>query len=275
MPCSVAVVGASGLLGTILCDTLREHEYKVTRVSHTNVTRIPMTDVVINLAGCNIAGLWTASYKEKIIQSRVETTKILVKNISPKLYIGASAIGFYGDSGEALVTEDSPPGTNFLAKVVREWEEASESLSCRRVLARIAPVLTKKGGFLGKMVPLFRLGLGQTLGPGTQWQSWIHYLDLAKSFVHIIENRDIEGAVNITSPSPVPQKEFADQLAKALHRPRFLNVPAPLLRLLPGGMGEELFLASCRASPAVLLSSGFIFTFPDLESALKDLFQNS
>jgi uncharacterized protein (TIGR01777 family) len=274
MPCSVAVVGASGLLGTILCDFLREHEYKVIRVSHENVTRIPRTDVVINLAGCSITGLWTQPYKEKILKSRVETTELLVKNISPQLYIGASAIGYYGDSGKVLVTEDSPPGTNFLASVVRAWEEASAPLSCRRVLARMAPVLTKKAGFLGKMAPLFRLGLGQTIGPGSQWQSWIHYLDLARSFVHIIENRDIEGPVNLSAPSPVTQKAFADTLAQVLHKPRFLNLPAPLVRLLPGGMGEELLLASCRASPKVLLSSGFTFMFPDLEPALKDLFQN-
>lgn len=269
---SIAIVAASGLLGRILSSYFENQGFKVFPVKHTAIDQIPPVDIVINLAGVNIAGgLWTPSYKKKIWESRVETTKRLAQKISPELYIGASAIGFFGNSGETLVDESSPKGSGFLADLVNEWEKASQDLSCRKVFLRMAPILTKKGGFLGKMVPLYKWGLGALLGSGKAWQSWIHYLDFARAVHHIINVKTLSGPLILASPHPVRQKAFGKVLAHQLKRPFFFKIPSFAFHLLPGGMGKELFLSSCRAFPKALVDSGFVFRFPDIETALQDL----
>lgn len=266
MPSRILVIGASGLIGQALVAHL-----KATPIKHTALDNLPDADVVINLAGANIAAhLWTPSYKETIRQSRVETTRRLIKALpsSTKLFISASSIGYYGDQGDEILTERSAPGRGFLASVTKEWEEASASVSCRRVLLRIAPVLSPQGGLLAKMLPAFRLGLGARLGSGNQWLSWIALNDLVRIFDHVMQG-SIDGPLICASPAPIRQKDFAKTLAHHLHRPQWLMLPKTLLHLLPGGMGDELFLASTRCEPERLLKSGFSFLDASLEDALR------
>lgn len=276
MPSKIVIVGGSGLIGSLLKNYLSQEGYDVTTLSHNAIPALmPAYAVVINLAGAGIfRNFWTKRYKKEIIKSRIETTKRLVKALSPqtKLFISASGIGYYGDRGFEIVTETSKAGSSFLSEVSEKWEEASQGLtSCRRVVARISPVLTPKSGFLGPLRIAFKLGLGAKIGSGEQWQSWIHYTDLARAFVHIIQTTSLKGPVIIASPEPVRQKRFAKQLAKILHRPLFLRIPSSLIRLLPGGMGQELFLHSVRPKPSKLIDSGFHFLYPHLGTALNDL----
>lgn len=231
-------------------------------------------DAVIHLAGENVAQRWNADVKRRIRDSRVLGTRRLVDAIGrvphkPKVLVCASAIGFYGDRGDEMLMESSPPGKGFLCDVCREWEAEADRASAfglRVVKLRIGFVLGSDGGALGKLLPVFRAGLGGQLGSGRQWMPWIHVDDVAEMFVHAVES-DIAGVWNTTSPNPVTNAEFTKQLAGALHRPAIFPVPGFALKLAFGEFGQHM-LDSARVIPA---ASGYRFRYPELGAALAEL----
>ena len=232
---------------------------------------------VIHLAGENVAGLWTRGKMRRISESRILGTRRIAEAMRasshpPDVLVSASATGFYGDSGDAEITEDSPPGAGFLAETCREWEAGALAAEpvCRTVRMRIGLVLGKHGGALRMMLPLFRLGLGARLGGGRQWMPWIHAEDLASLLLFAVENLDVRGALNATAPWPVRNAEFTAMLARSLRRPAFLAVPAFALRLLLRGFSREL-IESKRVLPAAATAQGFGFHFPQIAPALADI----
>ncbi|HEX7523654.1 MAG TPA: TIGR01777 family oxidoreductase, partial [Candidatus Deferrimicrobium sp.] len=238
-------------------------------------------DAVIHLAGENVgAGRWTAARKAAIRDSRVNGTRLLCETLAglarpPKTLVCASAIGYYGDRGEEPLTEESPPGTGFLAEVCREWEAASAPAAqkgIRVVTLRIGMVLSPKGGALARMLPLFRVGLGGVIGGGRQYVSWVALDDLPHIIHHVLQRGDLSGPVNAVAPRPVTNREFTEALGKALSRPTPLPVPAFALRLAVGGeMADALLLASGRGIPRRLEETGYRFRFPELPAALRHL----
>ncbi len=274
MPSKIVIIGGSGLLGSHLKDFFSTEGYEIICFSHTDMPKaLPDNAIVINLAGAGIANrFWTKSYRKKIIESRIKISKKIVNTLSPKtrLYISASGIGYYGDTGLKIVSESSPQGVGFLSEVCQKWEAANKT-PLRHVIVRIAPVLTPEKGYLAPLKMLSSLGFAAILGSGKQWQCWIHHVDLSRAFLHIINTPYLSGPVILASPKPVRQKHFAEILCKILHRWLFLKIPSSILRLLPGRMGEELFLSSCRAEPQKLIDSGFFFLYPSLKKALQSL----
>ncbi len=236
-------------------------------------------DVVINLVGANIFARWTEGYKKLIRETRLEATRHIASCLSEgALLLNASAVGFYGaDRGEEEITEESAPGHDFLAEVCRQWE--AEALKAQRAGARVCLmrfgiVLGRNGGALSKMLLPFRLGLGGPIGSGKQWFPWIHIADLVKAALFLVERKDLAGPFNFVSPQPVRNKEFVKTLAKVLRRPAFFPVPPFILRLLFGELAN-LLLGGVKARPKRLLEAGFIFDFPELEAALRDLLGKS
>lgn len=234
-------------------------------------------EAVIHLAAESVMGLWTKAKKQRIVQSRVEGTRRLAEAIRtmsqpPEVLVSASAIGFYGDAGEAELTEESPAGSGFLAETCSAWEMEAKAVEnlCRVVTPRIGLVFGKGGGAMKVMEPLFRCCLGGAIGSGRQWMSWIHLEDLAKLLLFAVENMDVRGALNATSPYPVRNGEFTEVLAHSLRRPAIFRAPAFLLRAALRDFSHEL-LDSKRVIPARAIDEQFPFSFPDLESALKDL----
>lgn len=214
-----------------------------------------------------------------MLESRRLGTRLLAEAVAlapdgPRTMVSASAIGYYGDRGEELLTETSPPGRGFLPEVAVAWEEGTrpaEAAGVRTVSLRIGLLLTPEGGLLRRMLLPFRFGLGGPLGDGTQWMSWIAAEDLAEAFLHALTRDDIRGAVNAVGPEPVRNADFARTLGRVLHRPAVLPVPAFALRLAFGEMADEAILASARVVPGVLQESGFQFKHPTLEPALGHL----
>lgn len=289
----VAVTGSSGLVGSALVSFLRTGGHEVVRLvrrppklgggevrwdpeGFVDTENLEGVDAVVHLAGENIFGLWTSGKKEAIRQSRVQGTRVLVDALSalerpPGVLVSASAVGYYGDTGGERVDEESPPGSGFLAGVCREWEEAAaaaEDAGIRVVRLRAGVVLTPRGGALGAMLPLFRLGLGGPLG-GDQWMSWVSRDDMVGAIHHALVDEELSGAVNAVAPHPVRNRELASTLGRVLRRPAFLKVPAPLVRLATGQMGEEALLASVRAVPAALEAAGYRFRHSGIEEALR------
>jgi hypothetical protein len=278
----VLLTGASGFVGSALTKALEALGFQVVALTRSekpgaivwdpSTGQIPQDLLegfqgVIHLAGENIAShFWTKKEKELIFLSRARDTWLLSSALvrlksPPKFFLSASAIGYYGNRGDEILTEQSSPGTGFLAETCIKWESASnvvKDAGIRLVHMRFGAVFSPKGGFLKKALPLFRLGFGGKLGSGKMWMSWVSLDDLVSATIHLIKTPS-KGVYNITSPNPVTNAEFTKTLAKALHRPAFLSVPAPLLRLLPGQMGQELLLTSERVIPERLLSEGFIF----------------
>ena len=240
-------------------------------------------DAVIHLAGESVVGRWTQAKKTRIRDSRVLRTKTLAEALArmetkPRVMIAASAIGFYGDRGEEVLTEDSASGTGFLAEISRDWEDASkpaELAGIRVVHIRTGVVLSKHGGALGQMLLPFRLGLGGKLGSGRQWMSWIHIDDWVGAVRHAIADQVMKGPVNLVSPTPVTNAAFAAALGKALHRPTIFTAPAFALRLALGQMADEALLASARVLPEKLLASGYWFRFAELDAALENILAKS
>lgn len=237
------------------------------------------TDAIVNLAGENIAaGRWTAARKRRIRESRVHageavTAAVLAAREKPRVLVQASAVGYYGPRGDEEVDEDTPPGDDFLARVGVEWEASTapvEEQGVRRVIIRTGIVLTPEGGALARMLLPFRLGLGGPFGSGRQWFPWIHIADEVAAIRFLMENEGTRGPYNLTAPNPVRQREFARALGRVMRRPAFLPVPAPALRLLFGEMADAL-LTGQRAVPRRLSAAGYVFQFPELEPALRDL----
>ena len=299
------ITGGSGFVGHELCRRLgqvtitsrnRDAALKKFRKANQEVKDViqwdASTDVielpqhaqyssVVNLMGESIAeGRWSAKKKQRILSSRVEGTRRLVEGIVesgklPEVFVSASAIGIYGDAGEAVVEETGTHGSGFLADVCVQWEQEAMRLQehgVRVVCLRIGIVLGRQGGALKKMIPLFRIGLGGKLGTGKQWVAWIHVDDLVSLILWSIQNRSVSGPVNATAPNPVRNKELTKVLAATLKRPAFLPAPKFALRMVLGEFAESLFFSQ-RVVPAVALNQGFQFRFSDIESAIKDAVQ--
>jgi hypothetical protein len=237
-------------------------------------------DAVIHLAGASVVGRWTETKKKAIRDSRVSGTRNLATALAqshakPCVFVCASAIGFYGNRGDELLSEQSPNGQGFLAEVCREWEEASQiaaNAGIRTINVRIGLVLSPEGGALGKMLTPFKLGLGGRIGSGQQWSSWIHVDDIVGGIHHAIQTESLAGPVNLVAPNPVRNAEFTKVLASVLKRPAILPVPEFALRLAFGKQAaEEMLLASQRVQPGKLGSSSYKFRFSELRAALDNL----
>lgn len=234
-------------------------------------------DGVIHLAGEPLSfSRWSSSKKKKIYESRAVGTKFLADLLAeaqnpPKFFISASAVGFYGNRGEEVLTEESSAGNSFLSTVCKAWEEAARALEekgIRVASLRFGMVLGPNGGALEKMLPIYRLGLGGSLGSGRQWLSWIHLEDLVRAVAHVIEQDSLKGPINFVSNQPIRQGDFAKTLAELIARPHFFKVPACLLKAVLGTMGKDLLLASAHVKCSKLLASNFSFKYSDLRSAL-------
>ena len=238
--------------------------------------RVKGHDLVINLAGASIFSRWTEETKKTLRESRMLTTRHIVEAMEGgkgKSLFSTSAVGYYGFHGDEDLTEDSPPGGDFLALLARDWEaEAGEAekKGCRVVIARFGIVLGEKGGALGQMVPLFKKFVGGPLGSGKQWFSWVHIEDLTRAFLFLLDHPDISGPVNFTAPNPVRNKELAQSLGKILGRPAFLPAPRFMLRLILGEFGSIL-LEGQRVLPQKLLKAGFQFQYPEIDGALRQV----
>ncbi len=277
----ILLAGASGFIGKALSTHLRSLGHELLffhRDKEEPPSQYEGIDAVINLAGESIAkGLWSEAKKERILESRLEVMKQLTNSVSylkrpPKVFLCASAIGYYGDRGDEVLTEASQPGDTFLAWVCKEWEESVLSLQKRGIRTaslRIGIVLGKEGGMLSTILPLFRLGLGGVVGGGQQWMSWISLTDLCRAISWVLEHEALYGPVNMVSPSPVTNYEFTKTLGKVLHRYTVLPLPAFMVEIFLGQKGRELLLASARVLPKKLLASGFTFQIPSLEKALR------
>lgn len=234
-------------------------------------------DAVVHLAGENIGGVWTAQRKKAIFLSRCRDTWLLSQVLCrlyrpPKTVVTASAIGFYGDRGNEELDEDSRPGKGFLADLCQKWEQATDAIEkrgSRVVHPRFGMVLSRKGGALARMLPAFQWGLGGKLGSGEQIISWIGIDDAIGALYHILMDDSLSGPVNLVSPHPVSQKQFAQSLARKLHRPACMTIPASVLKCLFREMAREVLLSSARVSPARLQSAGYTFRYPDLQTALE------
>ena len=288
----IAITGASGLIGTALVGKLKSDGYTVQRlvrrptVSSEEIFWNPATqeidldalagvDAVIHLAGAGVGDKrWTKKYKSEILNSRLLGTTTIanaVAQIKPKVFISSSAIGWYGETGNRAVIESDRGGDDFLAAVCREWEAAADLAGdVRTVKIRTGLVLDPTGGALGRMLPLFRFGLGGKLGSGKQWWSWITLHDHLRAIEFILENKDISGPVNLTSPNPVTNQEFTSALARALRRPALFPAPAFALKVALGGFSTEI-LGSKKVLPGALQDAGFNFDFPHIGPALDAL----
>jgi uncharacterized protein (TIGR01777 family) len=295
---SLVLSGSSGLIGSALGALLAGEGRRVRRLvrrrpapgepaiqwdplaGQLDAPSLAGADAVVHLAGEGIAsGRWDAVRRERIRRSRVDGTRLLAAALGrvdppPRVLVCASAVGYYGDRGDELLTEDSGPGRGFLPSVCAEWEEAASparAAGVRVVHLRFGMVLAADGGALSPMVSIFRLGLGGRLGTGRQYCSWIALDDALAAIRHLLALETADGAYNLTAPAPVPQSEFAGCLGRALRRPALLPAPAWALRLVLGELADALLLASTRAHPTRLLAAGYRFQYPELAGALSHL----
>ena len=289
----VAVTGSSGLIGAALVAQLQSAGYKVLKLvrrppraadevswdpkkGEIDLKSLEGVDAVFHLAGAGVGDKrWTAAYRSQILNSRLLGTTTIAnacEQLQPEVFISASAIGYYGETGNREVTEVDRGGDDFLSIVCREWElVANLAPSVRTIKLRTGLVLDPTGGALGRMIPLFKFGIGGKLGSGKQWWSWITLHDQVRAMIFLMQS-EIEGAVNITSPNPVTNKEFTAALAHALKRPAFFPAPAIALRAVLGGFSSEV-LGSKKVMPKVLLDNGFKFEYPFVSNALTALVQ--
>ncbi|MGB6385316.1 MAG: TIGR01777 family oxidoreductase [Terriglobales bacterium] len=291
----ILVSGASGPIGTALLASLAPQGVEVVRLARgraSNAEQIswdplaPVSpsavsgfDAVIHLAGESVMGHWTEEKKKAIRESRVLGTRnlatALAQSKAPRVFVCASAVGFYGNRGNEILSEESPGGQGFLPEVCREWENASQiaaDAGIRTVNIRIGLVLSTKGGALAKMLMPFKLGLGGRIGSGQQWCSWIHVDDIVGGIHHAMRTESLLGPLSLVAPNPVRNAEFTKVLASVLGRPAIFPVPEFALRLVFGEMAvREMLLASQRVNPTKLASSGYAFQFPELRKALENL----
>jgi uncharacterized protein len=294
-PITIAVTGATGLIGSALVARLRAHGHTVRRLVHApgdareddvvwdaERSELPAgaldgVDAVVNLAGAPIARRWTALRKREIRDSRVHGTERLARAIAaleqkPSVLLSGSAVGYYGNRGDEVLSESSSPGHDFLAGVTVEWERATAPAAdagVRVVVLRTGVVLSKDGGALAKMLPPFRLGMGGPAGDGQQWMSWISLEDHLHALEHCLFVEQVRGPVNVVAPNPVRNAHFATTLGRVLARPAVLPVPTMALELLYGAMARETILASQRALPDALAATGFDFKHPTVEGAIR------
>ena len=290
----IAVTGSSGFLGTALLSSLRSDGHEVLRLVRRapsgldEVTWDPMAgtvdvdalngvEAVVHLAGAAVGDhRWTESYKRTILDSRVDGTRTISTAITrldpaPRVLVSASAVGFYGDRGEEVLTEESPPGGGFLAGVVQAWEAAAApavAAGVRVVHPRTGIVLSKDGGALGRMSTLFRLGVGGRLGSGQQYWPWISLTDEIRALRFLVDTEDLSGPVNLTGPEPVTNAAITSAIGDVVHRPTILPVPAVALKIALGEFAGEV-LISQRVLPRRLLDAGFAFEHPDVTTALR------
>lgn len=304
---NILVTGSSGLIGTSLIDRLQNEGHRVARMRRGRPAAAnadpPISDVawdpvggtvdraglaaagpfdgVVHLAGAGIGDRrWSAARKRVIVDSRTASTSLLVDALlglaePPPVLISASAVGYYGIRGDEELTEESAPGTDFLASVCTDWEAAARPAAdggVRTVLLRSGIVLSRHGGALGKQLPLFRLGLGGRMGSGDQYRSWITLDDEIGVIMHCLQNGSVEGPINSTAPAPVTERAMARAIGSTLHRPSALAVPSGALRLALGSeMATELILGGQRVLPAALLRSGYAFAHTEVDEALRSV----
>ena len=291
LPQRIAITGASGLIGTALVGHLKSEGHTVQRfvrravvasdeiqwdskTGYVDLDALRGVDAVIHLAGAGVGDKrWSKRYKSEILNSRLLGTTAIanaVNEVKPQVFISASAIGWYGESGSRAVVETDRVGEDFLAAVCREWEAAADLVKdVRTVKIRTGLVLDPTGGALGRMLPLFRLGLGGKLGNGKQFWSWITLHDHLRAIEFLLDH-PISGPVNLTSPNPVTNQEFTSALARAMHRPALFPAPAFALKLALGGFSSEI-LGSKKVMPHVLSEAGFTWDYPHITSALAAL----
>jgi uncharacterized protein (TIGR01777 family) len=265
----ILISGSSGLVGSALVPFLESSGHQVRRLARNSYEGLEGSDAVIHLAGRNIATRWTKHVKEEILSSRVDTTLRLAEALSklptpPKVFICASATGFYGDRKDEILTERSSPGKGFLAEVCQAWESAllpAKERGIRCVNTRFGTILSKNS----KVIVPFRLGLGAIFGSGEQFLSWIALEDVVHAINHVLADETLEGPINFTTPHPETNRSFSEKLAKALHRPLLFRIGGRPLQWLLGEMGQEVLLASVRAMPEKLIHSGYQFIYPTLE----------
>ncbi len=288
----VLISGATGLIGTELAKQLTDLGHTPVRLvrrkpAGENEVFIDATkgeldfsvmnsiDAVVNLAGATTGKIpWTKKYMKEIVDSRLDTTRLLVEAINsisnpPKVLISGSASGIYGDRGDEWLDESSTKGEGFLSDLAFTWEEEAKRAKTRVVLIRTTMVMSKKLGALGKLIPLIKLGVGGPLGSGKQWWAWISLEDQARAIIHLIENQQASGAFNITAPEPATCEQIIHALGKALHRPTFFRVPAWVMNLVIGIAARELLLCSQKMSAEKLISSGYKFNHPTLREVVE------
>jgi uncharacterized protein (TIGR01777 family) len=297
----ILVSGSTGLVGRALEPSLIESGYSIVRLVRPS-SKVPAAEAtvswnpdegtvdaagleasgpyegVVHLAGEGIAdGRWTEEKKRRIRDSRVRGTTALCEALAklsapPRVYVGASAIGYYGNRGAEILRETSGAGTGFLPEICVAWEQATAALvkgPTRVVLLRIGVILSRHGGALGKMLLPFRLGLGGRIGRGDQYMSWIAIDDVVGLIIHALEHDTVRGSINAVAPNPATNAEFTRTLGRALGRPTIFPMPGFAARLAFGEMADELLLGSTRVEPAAAIDSGFRFRYPMLDAALK------
>lgn len=287
----VVIGGGTGFLGTALATSLRADGHHVTIISRhprgpdqvawTDKSAIAGADVIVNLAGTSLdSGRWTASRKADILHSRVQATETIVAAMSegsrrPSVFLNQSAVGFYGAHGSEALTEESPPGSDFLATVCVAWEAAAMTAAwmTRVVLLRTGLPLDPSGGALPRLALPFRFLAGGRLGSGEQYWSWIHIDDWIRVVRWAMTEESVKGPLNVTAPAPATNRELANALGRALRRPVLAPAPAFALRLLLGEMADALILSGQRVLPAKATRGGFQFRYPDLDSALRQIYR--
>lgn len=292
---NILITGGTGFIGSQLCSVLLKKQYHIVVVTRqpiqvqTNIEAVTSLDqldtdmcfdVVINLAGEPIANkCWSDTQKQCILDSRLSSTNNLIDyfkrlNLKPKLFISGSAIGYYGIEQTDNDFDESALGdSSFSSELCQQWEEAAlaaKGLGIRTCLLRTGIVLGK-GGALSKMLPPFKLGLGGKIGKGTQWMSWIHIDDLIGIILYCIDNDKISGSINGTAPEPVTNASFSKSLGKTLNRPALLPMPAFVIKLIMGQMGEELLLAGKKILPTKIWLCGYVFKYEQLDDALMNI----
>ena len=289
------VTGSSGLIGSALIESLRQADKDVVclirkpsdnpheflwnpKVGTIDLKAFKGVDCIVNLAGYPIASKrWTPQIKRNILESRTSGTRLISDTIAklkkpPRIYISASAVGYYGNRGDEILDEESSKGTGFLSEVSQQWEQATGAVDGVRIAKiRLGVVLSMNGGALPRIAFPFRLGLGGPIGSGKQYLSWITLDDVISAIQYVIENDEISGAINLVAPTPVTNHDLSKTIGEILRRPSLLPLPAIAVKMLMGEMGAELLLASTRVLPQKLQSSRFRFQHPNLAEALESI----